>query len=192
MNMNSIIIFFIFIIFSLYPQELNSLGDSPINQIEIQITQKNYKQFSNSKHEIMLIDCFTRGDTNYYRVTSSISALEILARKPCAYIAEQNLMTYIFCEDSIKISDTLVLGKAFEQSLEALQLPIRAINWNENGYYDCSAFYELVMEFDPFIIEYSFLNGKLVEEKFKDEMFYKRFQPKCILSGKYEDKCNCK
>ncbi|MDD4375000.1 MAG: hypothetical protein PHG67_13900 [Bacteroidales bacterium] len=190
-NMNKLLLFFIIFINSLCAQEIHYIGNLSLNEDEIYLSRAEYFSFGAPKHEIILIDYNRKEDTNCYRITSSINALEIVARRPCAYIAEQNLMTYIFCEDSIKISDTLVLGKAFEQSLEAMQLPIRAINWNENGYYDCSAFYELVMEFDPFIIEYSFLNGKLVEEKFKDEMFYKRFRPKCILSGKYEDKCNC-
>lgn len=192
MNRNHLLLIFFLMLNSLFAQKINYLSDLVINEDEIHGSRKEYIQFSQARSEIVLIDYYQSGDTNFYRFTSSINALEILARKPCAYIIEQNLMTYIFCDDTIMVADTLMLGKAFGQSLKALQLPQRAINWKENAYFDCSALYEWTTIFDPFIIEYCYFKGRLVEEKFQDKMYYKRIRPKCILTGKYEDKCNCR
>jgi len=189
--MNKLFLFFIIFINSLCAQEIQYIGNLSLNEDEINLCRTEYFSFGAAKHEIILVDYYKKEDTNCYRITSSINALEILARKPCAYIADQNLMTYIFCEDSIEISDTLILGKVFDLSLEVLRLPSRTINWKENSYFDCMLFYELLTIYDPFIIEYNFVDGVFVSECFRDKKYFKRIRPKCILSGKYEDKCNC-
>lgn len=189
--MNKLLLFFMVILNSLSAQEIHYLANFALNEDEIHISRDEYFRFGKARSEIILIDYYQRGDTNCYRFTSSINALEIIARRPCAYIIEQNLMTYIFCEDSIEIPDTLMLGKAFDLSLEVLHLPPRTINWKENAYFDCMLFYELLTTYDPFIIEYSFVDGELIGECFCEKKYFKRVRPKCILSGKYEDKCNC-
>ncbi|MBG0781145.1 MAG: hypothetical protein H0S84_02630 [Bacteroidales bacterium] len=189
--MNKLLLFFMVILNSLSAQEIHYLANFALNEDEIHISRDEYFRFGKARSEIILIDYYQLGDTNCYRFTSSINALEIIARRPCAYIIEQNLMTYIFCEDSIRISDTLLLGKAFDQSLQVLQLPQRLINWKENAYFDCMLFYELLRIFDPIIIEYRYVGGKLIEDYFCDKRYFNRTKPKCILSGKYEDKCNC-
>lgn len=193
MNKNHLLLLFLlWLNGSMQAQEVYYLNPVELIESELSVIKNEYFRLGQARSEIILIDFYKRADTNCYRFTSSINALEILARKPCAYIIEPNLMIYIFCDDTIMVADTLMLGKVFDQSLKALQLPSRAINWKENAYFDCSALYEWTRIFDPFIIEYRYLNGRLIEEKFQDKMYYKRLRPKCILTEKFENKCNCK
>lgn len=192
MNKNHLLLCFLLMLNSICAQEIHYLIDLAINEDEVHDSRNEYFRFGKARSEIILIDYYQSGDTNCYRITSSINALEILARRPCAYIIGQNLITYIFCNDYIKITDTLLLSKAFNQSLEVLQLPQRAINWKENAYFDCFLLYEWTTIFDPFIIEYRYFGGRLVGVEFQDKRHYKRIWPRCLLTGKYEDNCNCK